>query len=1353
MIFPNRKPNAAVVVLLISAVALCSVVNAQGLKVPRLLQGEVEKAKINEKALLQKQAADRLMRKVLENVIPGLNQKPKAAALEVDIAVPNVAPVILPGIAVNQRRIVFGGDVIMTPAQQVSQPVASNAELHLDEDQLRRLRKAREFAKAGRFDLSVPLWQKVLDEAGDRLALVDSGQTEVGAKKDNARVALVKEKLQEAIATHGAKSAEVKKLEAELKSQQEFAKWVGNLTGNPQTANEPTITRYRKYEPVSKQIEREIAALPKAGLREYRLYADPDAKILLASATPEQRQLALARVADRFFLSSIGDDAAFELACGKLERNEFGGALALFRRILNDYPNSDIPGSQILLRMSVAAARMGDVSSADDSMSQLAAIGATSKRTMELVRADIATFQQRQPKREVVSGWPMPFGSVSHSAVMPNWKTGEKNLSGLTEIWTRTPALEFSSIFELPKNVQRVTISTNGKRRECYYVNGVMIDPAKYEEARKRIPSREELAKRWRKRGVFPVGDTLFSTSASGSETSDESTNGLAWFKNGSRVICVDTKTGREVWKGRKNDWQSDPQAKMRALQSLSPYQNAGTPSFQTNAEIDLFSDHLQQSMSVFGNRLFTIEGDLPGKKQNADAQQIDPRMMFWGRRAPQASTTRSRQNWLTAYDARNGTLQWSRSTAKDGKAAGGAFLSAPVATGNALLVPASIDGRCILLALEQSSGNELWRTNLSNEINTSGPQMAQASIAIRGGTAFVCTGTGFLQSIDVTTGALNWSLQYMDHTAVAQDPPLRGGGLRGFGRGMNVQAVKVFQPTGRRDFVVVTGASVVVVASDNDRMFAVNPQTGDLQWSNPKLDTGIKYVAGISGESIVLGGSSTLQQFDLQNGDLNWTIPLKASCGRAAITETEILVPDGDSILRLNPKTGKETSRINVVNGTGEPVGNLYSNGNDLLVMGLGRLYSLGNIDARLAELSQEIKKQDNVDTRFARAAILGRIEKLDEAAADIEAGFVAMADSGMSTRDRNERLFDVLNTTRLAAANPQATLSWFTRARELEVANGELVPRKSEMRDRVLAATMKAWPTTTAGDESSGTSAQPPAALKNFKIDDVLFLAPYFSTSSLQQLAENLVQEIATTQDEDLLRKALKSKDITTVAIARVGLEIVLAKADAPRLLEMLKSTDENEQLAGATALATIPHRETLPVLLNLLKSKAPDVRTKAINLLRGMTGQNKKYDPTAAVYKRRNPTLKWQKWVAAHGKTFALRKVTRSDRRKTESALSQLITIDVTAERTSKILKMLGQQTNTNINCPVVIANRITTVKFTRVTLRSALTSMLRPLGYSFRVKGNMIEVQRDGQAGLPNLNQAPDAIFDFVVPIIR
>jgi hypothetical protein len=120
----------------------------------------------------------------------------------------------------------------------------------------------------------------------------------------------------------------------------------------------------RTYTSLAEEVERTLAKLPPEGLRVYRITADGEAKAILANA--ENQEEALSEVVRRYFVSSYGDDAAYQLGCLALDRYDFIGASRMFTKVLQLHPDPSVPESDLLLRLAVASARVGDKPSAVD---------------------------------------------------------------------------------------------------------------------------------------------------------------------------------------------------------------------------------------------------------------------------------------------------------------------------------------------------------------------------------------------------------------------------------------------------------------------------------------------------------------------------------------------------------------------------------------------------------------------------------------------------------------------------------------------------------------------------------------------------------------------------------------------------------------------------------------------------------------------------------------------------------------------------------------------------------------------------------------------------------------------------
>ena len=154
----------------------------------------------------------------------------------------------------------------------------------------------------------------------------------------------------------------------------------------------------RFYQPLSQDIERRITSLSADGVRQYRLQVDGKVAAILAGdsspvvappviapptgddeetapapvvPTRLTREDRLVDVVRRYFASSYGDDAAFELASRALDRGEAATASRLLERIVTEYPDSDLPRGEVLLRLAVARALLGDEAGAAGRLADL----------------------------------------------------------------------------------------------------------------------------------------------------------------------------------------------------------------------------------------------------------------------------------------------------------------------------------------------------------------------------------------------------------------------------------------------------------------------------------------------------------------------------------------------------------------------------------------------------------------------------------------------------------------------------------------------------------------------------------------------------------------------------------------------------------------------------------------------------------------------------------------------------------------------------------------------------------------------------------------------------------------------
>jgi len=348
------------------------------------------------------------------------------------------------------------------------------------------LKRAEQFVDEGRFDLATILWQRVLDESGE------------------------------------------------------------TVMTRPSWTYESFERKYRKYQSVSEEIERTIANLPPAGLRQYRRAADGEARAILAggagtggaaagaAGAVENREPALSDVVRLYFMSSLGDVAAYELACARLDRYDFVGAGRLLSRILNDYPDSDVPRSELLLRLALANARLGDLAAARSALAQLdvAADAGALRRAAAMIQREVDAGAAARADTQAPDAWHLPWGGpqrTGHMQPPPKSITNDT----LSEAW-------FDN-FEIDDGF----LATAQQMRNQILAHGgfAFQSRARKQQGNAGPPTRDELLARWKSNGWQPTGQMLLH-------------EGFVYYKRHNRVVCRDAETGRLQWMSRRSTYK-----------------------------------------------------------------------------------------------------------------------------------------------------------------------------------------------------------------------------------------------------------------------------------------------------------------------------------------------------------------------------------------------------------------------------------------------------------------------------------------------------------------------------------------------------------------------------------------------------------------------------------------------------------------------------------------------------------------------------------------------------------------------------------------------------------------------------
>jgi outer membrane protein assembly factor BamB len=364
--------------------------------------------------------------------------------------------------------------------------------------------------------------------------------------------------------------------------------------------------------------------------------------------------------------------------------------------------------------------------------------------------------------------------------------------------------------------------------------------------------------------------------------------------------------------------------------------------------------------MSINGNVLCAIEGQHPDTVSHR---------MGKNQGIPWNSTfRRTRNNFLCGYEVGTGRLLWTLPAAAvsgsapqpapaqpaDGQATNkepefiqnGGFMGAPVQFANALLVPVNQGGAIHIYALDVNrKGRTLWKTFLCDEPDTGAEPWAPIQLSLDGSDLFAATGMGVVFVLDPATGTIRFAQRYE-----------RAGTRNDTFRNIGYQINRMDFNGWSEDVIVPYGRQMICFASDANRIFAVDRNSGNLIWETDMNPLGQKldYIIGIANDRLYAAGRQTIIAFDLKGeGRMLWggddLFEGAISGGRGVLTADAIYVPVNDTVWKfgLEGKGGRadRQAKVHVSLPAGAPLGNLISDGTRLWAHQGTRLVALGPI------------------------------------------------------------------------------------------------------------------------------------------------------------------------------------------------------------------------------------------------------------------------------------------------------------------------------------------------------------------------------------------------------------------------
>jgi outer membrane protein assembly factor BamB len=889
----------------------------------------------------------------------------------------------------------------------------------------------------------------------------------------------------------------------------------------------------RLYISLRRQVEQRLAKLPKLALQTYRVTADGEAQAVLSAAGAEKEEDALAEVVRRFFLSSLGDDAAYKLGCLALDRYDFIGASRLFAKVLEEHPDPSMPRSELLIRLAVAAGRVGDRDGAKKFLADLEATEGPrpSRKLVSLVADDIAQGTSNSQL-------------ASTRLLMPAIPA-EATAKTLTELWSH----EYPMLFQEQ--------ALNAVAYSAYGGHGRKLEKTQI--------SREQLIERWKQHGWTPAGKLLIA-------------NGQVYFKTNNELTSWSTSgdDDQPIWRSAwLNDFDVDDYSQQLAIMAMNMGVQPGGGQEQrprTPAEILLFGDRIQQDMSLAGDMIYSIEGRRMPRHGPADAAARQPKPFNWN-----ATPRRTRVNWLAAYDARNGKAKWHRTAddeAKEGTEGSMGFMAAPVACGNVLLAPVTDGGAMWLFGLSPTDGRTLWKTYLCDEPVGGCEAWSPVEVAVEGRDAYVLCGAGVVFAVDGTSGSIRWVARYD-----RDEKPLGSRAVRNpYGAAGRLKDFDGWS----QDTLIPFGRQLVVMASDSNLLFALDCRTGEFLWDSPRKKlTGeeVTYCIGLKGRGLFVAGKSQVRRIDVVSGKIIWETDIDTSLGHGVLTDDALYVPVNDSVLKLDLEKGTELGQVGVRITSNDPVGNLYSDGEKLWVLSANRFYSLTHLEYRMNVLEKRIEEGDSA-ALLDRLRLLAKSEQWDDAMTDLGRAYRLISQH----KDRDAAATDVLEVLdelKLALHRPTLVLTTLT-----ELFAEETPHFKTETRaklDMALSAALAAIPRQKASNVVGSILAAAPL----FRQDSLVNNAARLVKAVAEEDDKELLQSAVTAGKEPASIIAAEAWAIVDPETARPALKPWLGSGDAQVKLLASRALLQTGDHAALEALIAMLDNSDLQVRIRSYQS----------------------------------------------------------------------------------------------------------------------------------------------------------------------
>ncbi len=563
-----------------------------------------------------------------------------------------------------------------------------------------------------------------------------------------------------------------------------------------------------EYHGLKETARQMLRDLPREGRTIYETTFGPVAHRLLKQAVSSGDPREVRQIAQRYFYTPAGNEAALLFAQEEADQGRHLAAALTYQQLLEttEAVSRFQPQLSVLAAASWLAA--GNSAMADDALKLVQGQAYSAVQIAGQPQPLRASQQERLEWLVEAVGIP----TAQKSAAERQWLTLRGNAARNGQVEGGLPHLRVRWQVRLLEHHQLESVHEE-----------MASLLSRHEQSR--LPAATPLA----------VGDYVVTRSAHG-------------------LVAIDFKTGKRVW-------QAQPQ-RVSLLQSLmeasesEEENNNGVEPAQTFARM-IWEDYLYNTISSDGDRVYVIRDLAPAK--------FDPsRSLPFIRQRP-ILTNVDDTNRLCAYDLpTQGKLVWEiDGEARSDELQGAFFLGAPVTVGQSLYCLAEIKSETAiyLLALDRKTGALRWRQQLA-DLERGIPQdyrrRLQASMPSYDQGVLICpTGAGVVVGVDLAKPALAWAYRYPVDAAVSLQQRLI------HGREPRVEKHWVHSAP------VIADGRVLLTPPESDQLHCLDLLTGKLLWKKPRGEA--LFLAGVEEGTALLVGNQQLSALRLETGNPAW--------------------------------------------------------------------------------------------------------------------------------------------------------------------------------------------------------------------------------------------------------------------------------------------------------------------------------------------------------------------------------------------------------------------------------------------------------------------------------------------------